>query len=181
MTPDTHDAVSVVQEARPSLLPFNPQDLVAMRVLPSVFAGMVGVSKQTVSRWIKTGKVTLGPDGKLDPSVASRQVFERTDPARLRARVFKNAMASHGELQKKISCQEIEIKALHEKVGCIESFMVHPDDLALKNAVVVDRILENFPRLIECQADGTLEDELDRIIHLVFFPHSIYEEGMWDD
>ena len=101
------------ENARPSLLPFDPSDLVAMRVLPAEFARMVGVSKQTVSQWIKRGTVELGPDGRLEPRKASRQVIERTDPARLRARVFRQASASFDELRARV--RELESELDHER------------------------------------------------------------------
>ena len=97
------------ENQRPSLLPFDPGDLVAMRVLPAQFARMAGVSKQTVSQWIKRGIVELGPDGRLEPRKASRQVIERTDPARLRARVFRHASASLEELRARVRELESEL------------------------------------------------------------------------
>ena len=50
------------------------------------FGEMVGVSQQAVSQWIKRGIVRLGPDGRLDPKQAARQVLDGTDPARLTAK-----------------------------------------------------------------------------------------------
>lgn len=93
----------------PSLLPFDPADLVAMRVRPAEFARLIGTSKQSVSRWIKSGTVTLGPDGMIDPKVATRQYLERTDPARQRARVLKQATASMEELRARVRDLEAEL------------------------------------------------------------------------
>lgn len=109
MTSSAKTEHSGSENQRPSLLPFDPCDLVAMRVLPAEFARMVGVSKQTVSQWIKRGTVELGPDGRLEPRKASRQVIERTDPARLRARVFRQASASIDELRDRVRNLEAEL------------------------------------------------------------------------
>lgn len=109
MTTDKKSATTDGAKMRPSLLPFDPADLIAMRMLPSEFARIVGVSKQSVSQWIKRGTITLGPDGRLNPKIASREVMANTDPARLRARVFKQASASHEELRQRVRELEAEL------------------------------------------------------------------------
>ncbi|MFT3791996.1 MAG: hypothetical protein QM741_13175 [Rudaea sp.] len=97
-----------------SFLPFDPADLVAMRVLPAEFARMVGVSKQSVSQWIKRGTIHLGPDGRLDPKTAAREVMRNTDPARLRARVFKQAGIGLEDLRTRVRELEDELQAERE-------------------------------------------------------------------
>lgn len=96
------------REARPSLLPFDPAQLTAVRVKPVEFARMCGVSRQAVSKWIKRGLFTVGPDGRFDPALAWRQVLECSDPARLRARVFKDAVAPVAALRERIADLEAE-------------------------------------------------------------------------
>ena len=70
--------------ARRSTLPFDMADMIAVRLLPAQFARMVGVSKQSVSKWIRAGKVTLGPDGRLDPVAEHLELIA--------------ALAAHGRL-----------------------------------------------------------------------------------
>lgn len=76
---------------------------------PAEFARLVGVTKQAVSDWIKRGKITLGPDGKLDPDVAMRQVVERTDPARLRAKALKGMAGDLHQLRQRVAELEAEL------------------------------------------------------------------------
>ena len=68
-------------------LPFDPVDLAqGVRVNQADFSRMCGVSRQTVSQWVKLGKIkAVYPDGSLDPFQAARDVIRNTDPARLRA------------------------------------------------------------------------------------------------
>lgn len=120
MTGETKSDAGGQAMGEPSLLPFNPADLVAMRVRPADFARMVQVSKQTVSRWIKEGKIVLGPDGRLDPSKAVREVLERTDPARLRARLFKSATESREELRSRAESAEAALRAARREIAQIE-------------------------------------------------------------
>lgn len=160
-------------EPRPSTLPFDPADLVAMRVLPAQFARMVGVSKQAVSEWIRNGKVTLGPDGKLDPAKASREVIENSDPARLRARTLKQATLTHAQLRARIrelqeSCEAIEIATRNR---CV-------DEASRKLYRFVDALEAQFDELRAIADSGGLGDALDRLVFTAYygFPASEYPD-----
>lgn len=74
-------------------LPFDPADLAqSLRVNQAAFARMTGVSRQTVSMWVKKGKIkSVYPDGTLDPRRAAQEIICSTDNARIRAKVFKVA------------------------------------------------------------------------------------------
>lgn len=80
-----------------SLLPFDPSDLMNIRVLPAEFSRMIGTTKQTVSRWVREGKLTLGVDGRLNPSAAMRQLARTCDPGRFRVRLIKQAVSDMQE------------------------------------------------------------------------------------
>ena len=97
------------RDAHSSTLPFNPADLVAMRVTPAKLAEMCNVSRQAVSKWFKNGWVTLGPDGLVDPKVAIRQYMDCVDPAKMRVRVLREATASIPELRARIQSLEAEV------------------------------------------------------------------------
>lgn len=76
-------------------LPDAPE-LLRVRIQPAQFARALNVSKQSVSRWVRDGWITLGADGRLDPAVAIGQLLRRCDPGRLRARWLRQAV---GEVQ----------------------------------------------------------------------------------
>ena len=82
-------------QASLSGLPGAPE-LLKIRILPAQFARALGVSKQSVTRWKRDGWITLGADGRLDPTVAIGQLLRRCDPGRLRARWLRQAV---GEIQ----------------------------------------------------------------------------------
>lgn len=92
-----------------STLPFDPADLVKMRVTPARLAAMCGITRQAVSKWIKNGWVTLGPDGLLDPAVATRQYLRHVDPARAKARILKSATVTHAEMRARIQSLEAAV------------------------------------------------------------------------
>lgn len=106
--------------ARLSTLPFAPADVIAVRLLPAQFARVVGVSKQSVSKWIHAGKVTIGPDGRLDPAKAIQEVLKNTAPPRLRARMFRQAMGGADAMR-------AENLALLRKVAALEQLLAEKD------------------------------------------------------
>lgn len=97
MTAATNPADQQPGKAQASLsgMPDAPE-LLKIRIQPAQFARALGVSKQSVSRWLKDGLVCLGADGRLDPTVAIGQLLRRCDPGRLRARWLRQAV---GEVQ----------------------------------------------------------------------------------
>ena len=82
-----------------SRLPFDEKDLLSIRLLPAEFSRAVGVSKQTVSRWIKDNKVTIGADGRMNPTIAMRQLLRNGDPGRMRARLVRQAINDTADMR----------------------------------------------------------------------------------
>lgn len=80
-------------------LPFDAAEMVSVRMLPAEYARLLGVSKQSVSRWIKAGKIPAGFDGRIDPVKATRQLLRNTEPGLLRSRVLVAAMDDLRELR----------------------------------------------------------------------------------
>lgn len=97
MTAATNPADQQPGKGQASLsgMPVAPE-LLKVKILPAQFSRALGVSKQAVSRWVKDGWITLGADGRLDPTVAIGQLLRRCDPGRLRARWLRQAV---GEVQ----------------------------------------------------------------------------------
>lgn len=156
---------------RPSLLPFDPVDLVGMRVLPADLARAFGVSKQTVSQWEKKGWVSRGPDGRIDPAVAARSVLLKADPARMRARIFRDAMQTQQQLRRRIADLEAQLAQSAElaRAGCEER-------QALQLAEIQSRIVADFDRLVSACTDGDLEYELDALVNRLVHPNDYLDE-----
>jgi hypothetical protein len=51
------------------------------RITRAEFARRAGVNKSTITRWIGSGRITLGPDGMLDEAEAHRQRAASESPA----------------------------------------------------------------------------------------------------
>ncbi len=69
------------------------KDLLRLRLLPVELAKVLNVTKQTISVWIKEGKITPPSpiDGRLDAQAAVRQVLRNTPPGKIRARILRQA------------------------------------------------------------------------------------------
>jgi hypothetical protein len=78
-----------------------------LRVTRAQFARMMGTSRQAVTTWVKSGKITIGADGGLDPRVAIAQLLRHSAPARVRAKVLAPLIG--------------ELSALHHRVAELEA------------------------------------------------------------
>ncbi len=108
-----------------STLPFDERDLLAVRLLPAEFARAVGVSRQCVSQWVKAGKVTLGADGRLDPTRAFRQLLRNGDPGRIRARIVRQAFTDMADLRAEAGRAALlaqELADMRQRLDFMEGF-----------------------------------------------------------
>lgn len=145
-------------------LGFDPAELVAVRVRPAEFARLSGVTKQAVSGWIKRGLVTLGPDGRLDPSKAYRELMANGDPAKLRARFMKGAMDDVGKLK-------AEVLALRQQVAAQEAaraYWLSDEEVEARLSRLLQAIEDKWPAIVQCQQSGDLAAALDWIAGRAF-------------
>lgn len=123
-------------------LPFAETELLAVRLRPAEFARCIGTTKQSVSRWIADGKVTLGADGRINPTAAMRQLLRTGDPGRIRARLVRQAFSDMGDLRAQAArADELGLKAaqLAEQIE-VERFSADQDYETL------ERWLDEFKR-----------------------------------
>lgn len=90
--PPNSYAVGTFAGSAPSL-DFGLGDDYNLRVLRSEFARMMGVSKPTVTEWVKAGWITVGADGRIDPRQAVASLLKHRDPARIRSKVLAPLIA----------------------------------------------------------------------------------------
>ncbi|MEW6415898.1 MAG: hypothetical protein AB1482_11655 [Pseudomonadota bacterium] len=118
MTQHAHDTPqgSTPEQSSLSGLPDHPE-LLRVRLMPAQFARALGVSKQSVSRWVRDGWVTLAADGRLDPSVAIGQLLRRCDPGRLRARWLRQAVTDVQALREAAASADERVAAVAAELG----------------------------------------------------------------
>lgn len=87
------------KKQRPSTLPFDPGDMLSVRVRPADLARMWQVSKQAVSQWIKRGVISTYPDGSIDPKSAMKEYLTNTDGSRMRANFMRTISTEVDDLK----------------------------------------------------------------------------------
>ena len=114
--PTDTDILQAPEGAQPAL-PFSEDELATNgpRLRPAELARLLGVSRQSVSEWVKGGKVKLGSDGRLDPRKAVGDVLRAGDPARLRARVLAPFAAEIAALRARVAHLAHELAACEEE------------------------------------------------------------------
>ncbi|MDP2111384.1 MAG: hypothetical protein Q8N48_00170 [Thiobacillus sp.] len=104
----------------------NHKELLAIRIRPAEFARLLGVSKQTVSTWIRDGKVTINTlDGLLDVRRAIQDVLRNTSPGRLRSRVLRQAVTDALALRQNLASAEDRAVAAELELGKARSMVDH--------------------------------------------------------
>ena len=151
--------------SKPSTLPFDQETLAqGIRVRPAQFARMCEVSKQAVSQWIAQGKITLYPDGTLDPAKAAREVINNSDPLRLRAKVFKAASSDVGALRKEIAALTQKLESANKRNEYLDE-MLREYEVAeeIYRAMLLSRLddirqldITTFAELLDTLSDESL-------------------------
>lgn len=147
------------------MLPFDPAELTAIRIRPVDFAKLCGVTRQAVSKWIKNGTITLGPDGRLDPAAAYRQLLSNTNPVKLRARIVRDAVEPVAPLHDRIAELEAQIASIEKltRYRC-------DDDTAERLTALVGRLVHWFDELIDAEVEERLPEALQHHVDQVFYP-----------
>lgn len=100
----------------------NHKELLAIRIRPAEFARLLGVSKQTVSTWIRDGKVTINTlDGLLDVRRAIQDVLRNTSPGRLRSRVLRQAVTDALQLRENLARAEDRAAAAEDRAALADA------------------------------------------------------------
>lgn len=161
-------------------LPFDVLHMLrqGIRVKPAEFARMVGVSRSAVTEWKKSGLIDVGPDGKVNPVVAARQLQERADPARLRAPLLRQVMESTSDAQARAAKLAAKVGALRAELAEERALADRREQAAAYReqeaaAVALLRLSEalvsRFAEAIEAHAAGRLARWFDALLAVEFY------------
>lgn len=94
------------------------------------YARLRGVSESAVRKAIATGRITLEPDGSIDPERADREWEQRTDPMQQRGRHAKVAAVPAGASPVAAGEERIEARsqAIEERIAALEDTARRLDD-----------------------------------------------------
>ncbi|MBA3033514.1 MAG: hypothetical protein KKF85_15420 [Gammaproteobacteria bacterium] len=181
---ERHDCYA--ESAKTPMLPFDPQQVtrLGLRLLPAEFSRLMGTSKQSVSRWIKRGVISLGSDGRLDPREAVRQYMRHADPAKMRSAVMAPMLNEVGALQRSVAeletqlaaeraNAEFESEANGELIAQVDALVRHlVDDWAELRALPASAATAAIDQWHADLADGRLDWESTSVLDLAEFPRA---------
>ena len=111
LTADSDSSTKTLVETLPlAFASSSEMEMAGIRVTRAEFSRMMGCSKQAVTDWVKSGRITVGCDGRFDPREAISQLLRTGDPARLRFRVL-------APLAKEIAAKDRLISALQSELA----------------------------------------------------------------
>lgn len=148
------DDIKKKQSLQP-VLPFAGGDMnrSGIRLTRAEFSRFLEVSKQAVTDWVKSGKIVIGADGRLDPRQAVSQLLRSGDPARLRSKVLAPLVKDVGALQQRVANLERELAgAMEDATFALDG---QQELLDLIDALVI-RLRMEWPVLIEIDHDTSL-------------------------
>lgn len=182
MTTPPQNLESTLAGPGQSRLQFPDAELMVVRLLPAEFSRIVGVSKQTVSRWLRNGIVTLGADGRLDPTRAMRQLIRHGDPGRIRARLVKQAVADMADLR----AQAGRAAQLEQQMFDATARLLHLEAYAAEslvaNEIAIDLLVEHLGEIRTAPDEAALRELLDDLFvrALVLAPDRIAQRDHID-
>ncbi len=145
-TPKTDDQQPESAQQSLSLLA-DHKDLLRLRLLPVELAKVLNVTKQTISVWIKDGKITPPSpiDGRLDAQAAVRQVLRNTPPGKIRARILRQATEDAQALREAAASADARVAAVEAerdaKLAEAQRSIEHLQSYAEDGDCMFDRLL----------------------------------------
>ncbi len=110
-----------------SLLSSDDTLRAGIRVTRAEFARMMGVSRQAVTDWVRSGRLTVGADQRFDPAKAVAGLLRTGDPARLRAKVLQPMADELAGYRGRI----VELEAaLGQALQMVEKLRAQPSEVA---------------------------------------------------
>ncbi len=102
---EKHQEYGEPSTSQPS--PAVQQDLIpapemGLRVTQAEFARIMGVTRQTVTKWKAAGKIHPDLDGRFCPKRAASSILKSTDPNKIRARILKDAAEDAARLRAEV-------------------------------------------------------------------------------
>jgi len=154
-------------------------DTVGLRLTRAELARAFRVSRPAVTSWCQQGKLTVGPDERIDYAEAVAVLVESTPPARLRSRWLRDAAKPTAmalaldHAKARVEALEQEAKELRE--GMAAAFQRGRWAQSDEHAERLDNLclaIERDPQaLIDAIQQATLERYLDHLVSVHIYHH----------
>lgn len=163
---DSQNQAPATPEKTQSSLPLlaDSAALLRVRILPAEYARLIGVSKQSVSRWIAEGKITINAlDGRLDVQAATEQLLRTSDAGRMRSRVLKAAVVSVYELRKSAAEADTRIAEVQADLDALRARYADLDQRYAIDGEAAERFMDlvrNGEHLLRATDDSSQWQEV---------------------
>ncbi|MBN8776017.1 MAG: hypothetical protein KGI86_03130 [Betaproteobacteria bacterium] len=152
------DAIEKTNGAFAGLFPDAPAlDAAQVRLRPADLARMLKVSRQSVSQWVRGGKLRLDPDGRVSAASAMRQLVAH-HPERLRAAALAPVVREVLDLRARVAQLE---QALDQARADVEFHEGAAAELAAQQAELLRQLETYRAALVRLPA----VDLLDAVVH----------------
>ncbi|RMG32528.1 MAG: hypothetical protein D6720_13150 [Gammaproteobacteria bacterium] len=128
-------------------LPFDPEEVAGVRLRQAEIARLFGVTPAAVSQWVKRGKISTFPDGRIDPNRAARELAKNCDLNRLRAKPFRPLRQELEQLRERVRDLRQERAALIETRQALEDRLADALAALGEQAAWLDLFLEAVRRM----------------------------------
>lgn len=171
MTGDVNNNDPYSKTRPQSMSLFDGMDTGPIRVRPADLARLLNVSKQSVSQWVKNGKITIGSDGRIDPKLAVEQLLRNANPATLRAKMLRPLTDDVKKLQTKIAQLEATLQDRENLLSWLDSEYddLHDAFSQFENLIVEHEFAirstpnsNEFARLIAAISEHVMKPENER-------------------
>lgn len=165
------DAAALVS-GKSMALPFesSSSEMAGIRVTRAEFSRLMGCSKQAVTEWVKSGRITVGIDGRVDPRQAVSQLLRTGDPSRLRVRVLEPLVREVASADAKISAMKIKLAEAEEAADFHEAASI---ELLEVQQAFTQCLIEDWDQLRfidRAEAEYRFEHWLDRANFAAGYP-----------
>lgn len=185
MTTDRNERRTTAAGAMASTSGSLDLELLGLRVTGQQLGDMLGVSRQAVSKAVKSGRISRpGADGLFDARRASREWLDNSNPAKTRARVLKDAIADHAELRQQVRDLAAEVKRLQGELQAerddgaqrAQHAAWRESDSASQALGDLLRALQSrWAEAAQARADGRLDYWLEELAAVEFYAHDLAE------
>lgn len=142
-------------------IPFDSSNLTEyLRIRPVQFAKICGVSKNAVSIWIKNGRITLLPDGTLNPQKAASELIANSDAKKLRTKLFKNLVDDVEGYKKTINALKDELATCHKRIANLDDLTNEAEEF---EGLLQNKLKTSLAEILESIENGTYGETIDSL------------------
>ena len=155
-----------------------PPPELGLRVSRAEFARIMGVSRETVSKWVKSGKFKVGSDGRFCPRYAAKEILKNTNPNKLRTRTLRDAAEEAEQMREEIRTLKASVEDQTRRLGILEIDAVETE---IQLDILPKLIIDDWKILTSLSTAQRLEAIRELIDTALIKAGDMRESGEWEE